>query len=106
MTLTGCGHLPTWDDPEQVARVLLEASAARLGGLGVRLGRAHRRRRDERGDDDEHEGEAWTAMPSVSLGIGSPKTMMPPRMQETLAAVEVAAMTGTASPSWRPRAEA
>jgi pimeloyl-ACP methyl ester carboxylesterase len=28
VTLTGCGHVPTWDDPEQVARVLLEASAA------------------------------------------------------------------------------
>jgi pimeloyl-ACP methyl ester carboxylesterase len=27
VTLTGCGHVPTWDDPEQVARVLLEASA-------------------------------------------------------------------------------
>jgi pimeloyl-ACP methyl ester carboxylesterase len=26
VTLTGCGHLPTWDDPEQVARVLLEGS--------------------------------------------------------------------------------
>jgi pimeloyl-ACP methyl ester carboxylesterase len=26
VTLTGCGHVPTWDDPEQVARVLLEAS--------------------------------------------------------------------------------
>lgn len=25
--LIGCGHVPTWDDPEQVARVLLEASA-------------------------------------------------------------------------------
>ena len=24
----GCGHVPTWDDPEQVARVLLDASAA------------------------------------------------------------------------------
>ena len=24
--LTGCGHIPTWDDPEQVARVVLEAS--------------------------------------------------------------------------------
>ena len=23
--LAGCGHIPTWDDPEQVARVLLEA---------------------------------------------------------------------------------
>jgi pimeloyl-ACP methyl ester carboxylesterase len=28
VTLAGCGHIPTWDDPEQVARVLLEASAA------------------------------------------------------------------------------
>jgi len=27
VTLTGCGHVPTWDDPEQVARVLLEGSA-------------------------------------------------------------------------------
>jgi pimeloyl-ACP methyl ester carboxylesterase len=27
VTLEGCGHVPTWDDPEQVARVLLEASA-------------------------------------------------------------------------------
>ncbi len=25
--LPGCGHLPTWDDPERVARVLLEGSA-------------------------------------------------------------------------------
>lgn len=25
--LTGCGHVPMWDDPEQVARVLLETSA-------------------------------------------------------------------------------
>jgi pimeloyl-ACP methyl ester carboxylesterase len=27
VTLTGCGHIPTWDDPEQVARVLLKASS-------------------------------------------------------------------------------
>jgi pimeloyl-ACP methyl ester carboxylesterase len=27
VTLTGCGHVPTWDDPDQVARVLLEGSA-------------------------------------------------------------------------------
>jgi pimeloyl-ACP methyl ester carboxylesterase len=27
VTLRGCGHVPTWDDPEQVARVLLESSA-------------------------------------------------------------------------------
>ncbi len=28
VVLRGCGLLPTWDDPEQVARVLLEGSAA------------------------------------------------------------------------------
>jgi pimeloyl-ACP methyl ester carboxylesterase len=27
VVLRGCGHIPTWDDPEQVARVLLEGSA-------------------------------------------------------------------------------
>jgi pimeloyl-ACP methyl ester carboxylesterase len=26
VTLTGCGHVPTYDDPEQVARVLLDGS--------------------------------------------------------------------------------
>lgn len=26
VTLTGCGHLPTWDDPDQVARVILETA--------------------------------------------------------------------------------
>jgi pimeloyl-ACP methyl ester carboxylesterase len=26
IVLRGCGHVPTWDDPEQVAHVLLEAS--------------------------------------------------------------------------------
>jgi pimeloyl-ACP methyl ester carboxylesterase len=29
VTLTGCGHVPTWDDPEAVARVILETSSAR-----------------------------------------------------------------------------
>ena len=29
LVLRGCGHVPTWDDPEQVARVLLEGSGAR-----------------------------------------------------------------------------
>jgi pimeloyl-ACP methyl ester carboxylesterase len=27
VVLHGCGHVPTWDDPEQVARAILEASA-------------------------------------------------------------------------------
>ena len=27
VTLRDCGHVPTYDDPEQVARVILEASA-------------------------------------------------------------------------------
>jgi pimeloyl-ACP methyl ester carboxylesterase len=27
LTLSGCGHIPTWDDPEQVAEVLLRASS-------------------------------------------------------------------------------
>ena len=27
VVLRGCGHVPTWDDPEQVARAILEASA-------------------------------------------------------------------------------
>src|SRR4051794_21079849 len=35
VTLEGCGHVPTWDDPEQVARVLLEASAEPTGGGGA-----------------------------------------------------------------------
>lgn len=28
VTLAGCGHVPTWDDPEQVARAILAASGA------------------------------------------------------------------------------
>ncbi len=27
VTLRGCGHVPTWDDPEQVARAILDARA-------------------------------------------------------------------------------
>ena len=26
--LRDCGHIPTWDDPEQVSRLLLETSAS------------------------------------------------------------------------------
>lgn len=28
LLLEGCGHVPTWDDPEQVARVILDGAAA------------------------------------------------------------------------------
>src|SRR3954447_4447982 len=35
VTLEGCGHVPCWDDPEQVARVLLDASAE-VGDGGAR----------------------------------------------------------------------
>ena len=45
-------------------------------------------------------------MPIVVPGSGSPKTMMPPAMQEMFAAVPVMAMTATASPSWSDRADA
>ncbi len=50
--------------------------------------------------------EAWRATPSAVPGMGSPKTMMPPAMQEMFAAVPVIAMTATASPSCSERAEA
>jgi pimeloyl-ACP methyl ester carboxylesterase len=29
--LAGCGHLPVWDDPDQVAQVLLDGSASPPG---------------------------------------------------------------------------
>jgi|SRR5579875_1402482 len=32
LTLRGCGHVPTYDDPAQVARVLLEGSGGLSGG--------------------------------------------------------------------------
>jgi pimeloyl-ACP methyl ester carboxylesterase len=28
VTLAGCGHVPTWDDPELVARTILEGTAS------------------------------------------------------------------------------
>jgi pimeloyl-ACP methyl ester carboxylesterase len=31
VTLTDCGHIPTWDDPDAVATVLLEGSAVHVG---------------------------------------------------------------------------
>lgn len=38
LLLDGCGHVPTWDDPDQVARVILEA-AAQDGSSPVATGR-------------------------------------------------------------------
>lgn len=35
VVLAGCGHTPNWDDPELVARVLLEASGAGTGATTV-----------------------------------------------------------------------
>jgi pimeloyl-ACP methyl ester carboxylesterase len=32
LLMDGCGHVPTWDDPEQVARVLLDGAAAPAPG--------------------------------------------------------------------------
>ena len=39
LLLDGCGHVPTWDDPEQVARVILEG-AAQPGLSPVATGRS------------------------------------------------------------------
>ena len=36
VTLRGCGHVPTWDDPALVARVLLEATSTTHRGERVR----------------------------------------------------------------------
>ena len=62
-------------------------------------------RRDQRGDGDEREGDDLDAS-STPPASASPKTTIPPVITVMLAAVEVQAMTGTASPSWKPRAEA
>ncbi len=48
---------------------------------------------------------AWSTMPSVVPGSGSPKTMIPAATVVMFAAVPVIAITLTASPSCRPRAE-
>ncbi len=49
---------------------------------------------------------ACRTMPKASLGIGSPKTMIPPAIVAMFAAVPVIAMTGIASPSCSERADA
>lgn len=36
--LTGCGHLPTFDDPQQVARVILETTGAQTATTRARTG--------------------------------------------------------------------
>jgi pimeloyl-ACP methyl ester carboxylesterase len=40
LLLEGCGHVPTWDDPEQVARVLLDGAAAGAGAAAAPVGAA------------------------------------------------------------------
>src|ERR1700686_481673 len=48
----------------------------------------------------------WQTTPRALPAMGSPNTTMPPAMPAMLAVAPVTAMTGTASPSCRPRAEA
>ena len=76
-----------------------------LRGVGRRAARRGRRASAARRAATSAKAASWTAsrMPPASA---SPKTRMPPMMQVRFAAVEVQAMTGTASPSWKPRAEA
>jgi pimeloyl-ACP methyl ester carboxylesterase len=38
LVLEGCGHTPTWDDPEAVTRLLLEASSAEPGAVRALAG--------------------------------------------------------------------
>jgi pimeloyl-ACP methyl ester carboxylesterase len=40
IVLEGCGHTPNWDDPELVARILLEASGGGRADRGAATGRA------------------------------------------------------------------
>src|SRR5829696_4404392 len=75
--------------------VAVWASAARIGA-GVRAAATMTSRK----------ASDWSTIPNASFGIGSPNTMMPPAMQETLAPALVIVITGTASPVWSPRAEA
>ena len=107
----GLGHVPMGDDPAADGREDPRGHGAyRRSGASGRCGlsfeRALRRRRERGGHDHHDEGAAWMTMPSASPGIGSPNTTNPPVMAETLAAALVSVMTGTASPCWRPRAEA
>jgi pimeloyl-ACP methyl ester carboxylesterase len=38
LMLSGCGHVPTWDDPEQVARVILDGTAATAAAAATATG--------------------------------------------------------------------
>src|SRR5690242_6851117 len=64
------------------------ASAARIGA-GITAAAAITRTK----------ARLWRTMPSGLLAIGSPKTMMPPAMADTLAPALVRVITGTASPT-------
>ena len=112
----GCGHVPIYDDPSGGAGAARRR--ARLRRCGLRLARdlatprrrgaggADRRRHQPGGAEHQHEGEALDDSDDRVAGSGSPNTMIPPTIPATLAAVPVIAITGTASPSCRPLAEA
>jgi len=65
MTLTGCGHIPMWDDPEQVAALLLAASAGRSA--------AHT---DDTGDDHARHSHASRLQSRPGRAEGA---LVPPR---------------------------
>jgi len=59
LELPGCGHVPTWDDPALVARVILETTGASLPGARPSQADEFRgaRRSDLRGRKTESEGD-------------------------------------------------
>jgi hypothetical protein len=72
--------------------------------LGARRGQAAAREGVMKADAaTSAKATSWTAsmMPPASA---SPNTVSPQRITVTLAAVEVVAITGTASPCWKARA--
>ena len=107
------GHVPFCDDPDTVADAITDFTA-RAGarqeapGADQALARAARNGAGitAAATITSTKAKLWMTIPIGSLGIGSPKTRIPPLMADTLAAALVSVMTGTASPFWRPRAEA
>ena len=76
-----------------------------LGGLGFRLGEPDRRGRERGRDDHERERGYAQGERGRIVGSGSPNTIGPEAIVHTLAAALVTAMTGTALPTWRLRAD-